>query len=124
MKTNIKATGIELTPALRAYVEEKLETIERLLDSSEESLMANVEIGKTTNHHHNGEVFRAEINIHTHGRHFRAASTDLDLYAAIDLVKDEVMSEVKSYRSKQNTLFRRGGRRIKSMLHSVNPWRK
>lgn len=124
MKTNIKATGIDLTPSLRVYVEEKLGYVERLIGQAEDNLMANVEIGKTSNHHHSGEVFRAEINLHLAGHDYRAVRTDVDLYAAIDQVKDDVMEEIKSYRDKRHTLLRRGGRKLKSMLRGLTPWRK
>jgi putative sigma-54 modulation protein len=124
MKTNIKATGIDLTPSLRSYVEEKLGYVERLLGQVEDNLLANIEIGKTTNHHHSGEVFRAEINLHLAGHDYRAARTDVDLYAAIDQVKDDIVEEIKSYRNKRSTLLRRGSRKLKGMLRGLTPWRK
>lgn len=124
MKTNIKATGIELTPAISAYVEEKLSHVERFLDQSDESLLARVEIGKTTQHHKHGDVFRAEIKLHTSGQDYYAVANENDLYAAVDKLKDGIIAEVKSRRDKQSTLLRRGGRRIKNMLRSINPWKR
>lgn len=124
MKTNLKATGIELTGAIRNYLGEKLAHLERFLNLGDESLMVDVELGKTTHHHHNGEVFLAEINVHAARRHYRATAVRVDLYAAIDKMKDEIIAEIKSDRTKQNTRLRRGGRRLKAMIRSINPWRK
>lgn len=124
MKINIKATGLELTPAIAAYVENKLSGVERFLNQNDESRSANVEIAKTTQHHKHGEVFRAEIRLHTAGHDYYAEARADDLYAAIDKLKDEISAEVKSRRDKQNTLLRRGGRKIKHMLRSINPWKK
>ncbi len=124
MKINIKATGIELTPAITTYTEEKLSSLERFLDQNDESQLARVEIGKTTAHHKHGEVFRAEIKLHTAGQDYYAEAHESDLYAAVDKLKDEITAEVKSRRDRQSTLLRRGGRRIKNMLRSINPWKK
>lgn len=124
MKTNIKATGLELTPALRAYLEEKLTHVERFIDPGDQSVIANVELGKPSQHHQSGEVFKAEINLHISGGDLYASTEESDLYAAIDIMKDEIISVIKTRKDKQNTLLRRGGRRIKGMLRSINPWRK
>lgn len=124
MKNNIQAKGIELTEAISAYLEEKLSHVEKFLDQKDESLFANVELGKTTQHHKNGDFFRAEIKLNTAGRNFYASAEEADLYAAIDKIKDEIISEIKSRREKQTTLLRRGGRKIKAMLRGINPWRK
>lgn len=124
MRTNIKATGINLTPAISDYLGEKLSHLERFLDASDESLLANVELGKTTQHHKHGEVFRAEIKLHGAGQDFYAVAHESDLYAAIDKLKDEIIAEIKSRREKKSTLLRRGGRKIKNMLRSLNPWKK
>ena len=124
MKTNIKATGLDLTPALRAYVEEKLAHVERFIDPSDESVLVDIEIGKTSQHHHSGEVFKAEVNLHISGGNFYASTEEADLYAAIDVVKDEIISVIKTNKAKKNTLLRRGGRQIKRMLRGINPWKK
>lgn len=116
MKKDIKTTNIELTPALHAYANEKLDLLGRLLDKSDQSVYASVEIGLTTHHHHKGRVFRAEVNLHTAGRNFRAVEFAEDLYAAIDLVKDELARELRSHKEKSETLFRRGGRIIKNLI--------
>lgn len=79
----IKATGIELTDAIRDAVENDLTALDPLMSRWGESVSADVEVGKTTNHHHKGEIFRAEINLHIPGKTLRAEETAEDLYAAI-----------------------------------------
>jgi len=124
MNINIKATGMTLTPAIEDYLREKLSHLERFLDPANEAINCQVELGKTTEHHRHGDIFRAEINLRLDGRSFYATREESDLYAAIDKVKDEIISEVKHFTKKRHTLFRRGGRRIKQMLRSLNPWKK
>lgn len=120
MRLNIKATNIELTTAIRDYVEEKIGFgLERLLDSSDTSVLTDVEVGKTTRHHQKGDIFRAEVNLHMAGVNLRAEAEAEDLYSAIDLVQDEISREITSRRQKQVALFRRGARAFKETVRSV-----
>ncbi len=125
MKINFKATHFELTPEIIDYCQEKLGGLEKLL-TDDESAFIEVELGKTTEHHKQGEIFRAELNLHTAGKNFRAEAVAEDLYLAIDETKDELVSEVKRYRKKQGAMLRRGGRAVKDFLRGVYnyKWRK
>ena len=117
MRINIKATNMELTSAISSYVEEKLKSTEKfVLAHKNEEPLAEVEIGKTTNHHHSGEVFRAEVNLSVRGKQFRAVSEQADLYAAIDDMRTELVRELNSHKDKARTLFRRGAGAIKNIL--------
>ncbi len=115
MRTNIKATGTELTTAIREYVEKRLRKVESLIKTAEDDV-AQVEIGKTSAHHGKGDVFRAEINVQSGGVMYRAVSEMDDLYAAIDDARDELVREVKSKKGKGETAFRKGARRLKNIL--------
>jgi putative sigma-54 modulation protein len=118
MNINIKATGIELTPAIRDYTEKKVLVIEKYFDSNVETT-AQVEVGKTTNHHKGGDVFRAEIKINGGGLDLYAFSEKDDLYAAIDLVKDELVRELKHAKGKNSKLFRKQQQAIKDALRGL-----
>jgi putative sigma-54 modulation protein len=120
---NLKATYIELTDAIRSYVEQKIGMIEKLLPADDESAVANVEVGKETRHHEKGEIFRAEVRLHFRGHDLYAAVADRDLYAAIDGVRDEITRQINSALTKKNTLLRRGSRAIKNTLRGLNPWK-
>ena len=123
MKTNIKATNIELTPAISAYVEKKLSALEKYLLSSPDAVV-QVEVGKSTQHHKNGNVFRAEVHVTGGGYDLYAVSEQPDLYAAIDLVKDEIVDKTLHEKGKKETITRRGARRVKEMMKGLNPFRK
>ena len=119
MKINIKGTNIELTPPIRAYLEDKLNSLARLVDQHDTEAILQAEVGKDSRHHKHGEVFRAEINLHLPGRDLRAESFNDDLYAAIDLVKDEIVNEFKSFRAKRSTVVRRGARALKNLIKGL-----
>jgi putative sigma-54 modulation protein len=114
MSITIKSTLIELTPALTDYTEKRLSSIKKYTEG--EPQMA-VEIGKTTMHHRNGDVYRAEVNVTTAlGRQYRAVSEKSDLYEAIDDVRTEIIRELKAGKSKSQTLFRRGSLKLKGLM--------
>lgn len=84
----IKATNIELTDAIREAVETELAAHDALVERWGDAATADVEVGKTSNHHHKGEIFRAEVNLQIPGKLLRAEHEDEDLYAAIKEVAD------------------------------------
>lgn len=117
MKTKITATNMDLTSAIESYVDEKIASIEKFaIPHAEEELFVEIEVGKTTNHHQSGDVFRAEANLRIRGKHFRAVSEKSDLYAAIDDVKDELSRSLNSYKGRERGLARKGAAMIKNML--------
>ncbi len=117
MQIKIKATNIELTDAISSYVEEKIRSVEKFAVPHEEEVpLVEVEVGKTTKHHSSGDVFRAEVSMRVRGKYFRAVSEKSDLYSAIDDMKDELIRELNSYKSKERALMRRGASMIKNLL--------
>lgn len=79
----IKATGIELTQAIKDAVERELARLDPLLGRWGEAASAHVEVGRTTEHHRKGEIFRAEVNLQIPGKLLRAEDENEDLYVAI-----------------------------------------
>lgn len=121
MKMNVKATGIELTPSILAYAEKRLDKIEKYLEGGDHIIA--VELGKSTNHHKQGDIFRAEIRITGGGANFYATRESEDLYASIDEVRDEIIAEITKDKGKRRSLMRKGGRMIKDMSKGF-PWVK
>lgn len=123
MKINIKGTGIELTPAISDYATKKISALEKYFAESPDAV-AQVEVGRSTNHHRTGEVFKAEVHIIGSGFDLYAVAESSDLYAAIDMVKDEISRELTTKKGKKEALHRRGARYIKNMMKGLNPWKR
>ena len=127
MNIKIKSTNFDITPAIEEYVHRKISSLEKFL-GVKENILCEVEIGRTTRHHKSGDIFRAEVNIIEPGnKQVYAVAEEADLYSAIDIVRDEAEREITTRKDKRNTLFRRGGAKIKSLLKRIriNPriWR-
>ncbi len=91
--TNLLTKNMEMTAAIQAYVEEKLMSLEKLCEKySPCDVIA--EVGKTSEHHQKGEIYRAEFNMTIPGAVLRAESTKDDLYAAIDDAKDQLKRQL------------------------------
>ncbi|MEK7606090.1 MAG: ribosome-associated translation inhibitor RaiA [Patescibacteria group bacterium] len=116
---NIKTVHMQLTPAIRSYAEEKVRMIERFLGPRDADPFVQVELGQTTQHHHSGDIFRAEMNLTTADGALRAVAEKDDLYAAIDAAKDSLVDELQRTKSKKTHLLRKGGRFMKNILRSM-----
>jgi ribosomal subunit interface protein len=117
MRYNVKATDFELTPAIRDYVEKSISHLDKFVSPEHKDLpMCYVEIGKTTNHHKKGELFKAEYTIHVGEKSLRAESQMEDLYAALDKVTEEMSEEIKSFKEKNSSLIKKGGAKIKDII--------
>lgn len=121
MKLNINAVEMELTPAIRSYVEKKFNLLKKFLVKKDymNTVLAKVEIGKTTKHHNSGLLFKAEAHLKVGRDSFNASSVQEDLYAAVDLVKDELEREIVSKKDRAQTLKTRGGRKLKKMMKGL-----
>ena len=119
MKINIKATGIELTPAISDYVNKKVSSIEKYLNKGTNDAVAQVEVGRSTQHHKSGNIFRAAVHITGSGFDLYAVCEMGDLYAAIDVVKDEIVRNAVQLKDKRKTLARRGAEMVKNMMKGI-----
>lgn len=115
---NIKATNMELTQAITDYVNKRLASLEKFAKGKEMS--GYVEVGKTTHHHKQGEVFKAEFDIKINGERFFTEASTSDLYAAIDDAKEEIARKITNNKDRRNTLYKRGATSVKKMLKGIS----
>lgn len=123
MNINIKTTGVTLSPAISDYVAKRLKKVAKIA-GRDPSVVCDIELGRTTEHHQKGNIFRAEIHIVGAGKNAYASAEEDDLYSAIDKVRDEILRELKSGKGKRISLIRRSGARVKNMIKGLWPWRK
>ncbi len=117
MNINIKTTNLEHTDAIDSYVRTKMEAFGKLIDLSHNQTFIYVELEKTRPDQQHGEdLYRAEVTIDHTGEVIYADAAAPDLYAAIDIVKDEVLRKIKKAHGKKEDMLRRGMRKIKKLL--------
>lgn len=102
MQIQIQGTQMDLTPAIKEYIEEKIGGLSKFVEryEAETNIIAKVDIGRTTHHHSKGDVYYAEVTIALPGGVVRAENTHEDLHAAVDSVKGTLKKELVKYKEK------------------------
>src|SRR5690554_6203103 len=101
MKINsIVGRNFDITDAIKAYAEDKLNRLDRFTDQ--------VIDAKVVMSYHSGraEPAKVEVQLNVPNGMVRAEESGLDSYAAIDLVVDKLERQLKRYKGRQ--LSRRG----------------
>lgn len=91
MNLNITGHHVEVTPAIRDYVGNKLDRVIRHFDNvTSANVILSVE----------KLAQKAEVTLHVRGKDIFAESQDEDMYAAIDLMTDKLDRQVLKYKRK------------------------
>ena len=108
----------ELTDAIKTYLADKMSSLEKFLNDPEE-ITFNARLGKTSNHHNHGKIFYAEVSIHTPEKNFGARMEAEELYEAIDLLKDDLATNITHYKDKTRSLSRKEEQKFKQEVRAV-----
>jgi putative sigma-54 modulation protein len=117
MNLTISGHHVELTPAIREYVQGKLERIKRHFDH-----VIDIAVILTVDKPSEKEKRqRAEVNLHVRGKDLHAESIADNLYAAIDTLIDKLDRQVIKYKTKQQDHQHEGIKRIPedALVHSA-----
>ena len=96
MNLTISGHHLEVTPALRNYVTEKLDRIARHFDQ-----LVDVKVLLTVENQKEKDLRqRAECNIHVKGSDLFAHSASADLYAAVDDLVDKLDRQVVRHKDR------------------------
>jgi putative sigma-54 modulation protein len=107
---SINGKNMDLTKAIKEYVEEKVFVLEKLTSNFEPAAELTIEVGKTSNHHAKGPFFMAEMQLSVPGELLRVEEKAEDLYKAIDLARDQLRRQLKNYKEKLQDRTHRGSR--------------
>lgn len=96
MKIRIISTGFECTPAIKAYVEEKIGSLDRYIRRFEKGgeVGMDIEVGRPIRHPKHGDVFRAEARFVLGKKSIHMEESSSDLFVAIDALKDRLKSDL------------------------------
>ncbi len=97
MTINITYHGIESTPAITAYVEEKMQGLSKYFEGIQH---IDVEVGRSTQHHQKGDIFFCKAAVEVSKDVIRIEREEEELYKAIDKVKDHLRMELASLKER------------------------
>ena len=91
MNLTVSGHHVDVTPAIRLHVEEKLAPIERHGDN-----ITRIDVTLVVERH----LHKAEANLHVAGADLFASSESDDMYAAIDSLADKLDRQVIKHKEK------------------------
>ena len=92
MNLSLSGHHLDVTPALRKYVQGKLARVTRHFDHVIDAHVV-LSVDKLRQ--------KAEVTLHVRGKDIHCACEEADLYAAIDLVADKLDRQVLKYKGKR-----------------------
>mgnify|MGYP001617304413 CR=1 FL=1 len=116
MKITIRQKDLEITPPLQEYIEKKVvQPVQKFLKrtAATDLPVLDIEVGRTTKHHHKGLVYHASATLMIGKRLIRAEATDADIYAACDQIERELKREIDTFKSKTSAVQKRAARAVK-----------
>jgi len=129
MKIDIKTTNLTLTDSITQFVEEKIGSLDKFIpgflqggedEGRHPPVEAFVEIARTTNHHRQGEVYRAEVTIKIGGTVLRAEKEEWDIRVAVDAVREDLRMMLEKQKGIYEAKVKKGARTLKR-LTSISP---
>lgn len=103
MNYNIRGENIEVTPAIREYVEKKIGKLERYFT---ETPNAQVHVNLKV---YSDKKSKVEVTIPMTQLVLRAEEANEDMYAGIDLIADKLERQIRKHKTKVNRKFREKG---------------
>ena len=97
LRYQVRGENLEITQAIREYVESKVSKLEKYFaDSLEANVYANAKVYKNNKK-------KIEITVPLKGVTLRAEETNEDLYAAVDLVVDKLERQMRKHKTRINS---------------------
>jgi putative sigma-54 modulation protein len=110
MKTTITGRHMEMTDALKSYIENGLNKIEAHFDRvTDADVVLDVE-----KHRH-----IAEVNLHANGVRIHSKETSSDMYASVDAVMAKLEKQVRKYKERISRHKPRNAREIRDYNHAI-----
>jgi ribosomal subunit interface protein len=103
MRYNVRGENIEVTPAIREYVEKKIAKLERYFTEAPD---ANVNVNLKF---YQDKTAKVEVTIPLPQLVLRAEEINVDMYGAIDLISDKLERQIRKHKTKVNRKFREKG---------------
>ena len=119
MQIHFKGTNYDLPANITELARKKVESLAKYIGESRENARAYVHLGKETEAHQNGRIWRADINFDSEGSRFYAKAVEENIEKAIDKSVSELARELQTARKRQQSLVKKGGGVIKSLMRGL-----
>lgn len=103
LKVNVRGENIEVTSAIREYIEKKIAKLDKYLD---QNVSATAHVNLKT---YPDKTAKVEVTIPLPYLVLRAEETSADMYGSIDLVTDKLIRQIRKHKTKVNRKSREKG---------------
>lgn len=111
LRYQVRGENLEITPAIREYVESKVSKLERYFAKElDANVYANAKVYK------NGKQ-KIEVTVPLKGVTLRAEEVNNDLYAAVDLVVDKLERQIRKHKTRINRKGREKGLDLETFVY-------
>jgi len=115
MQIDIKGTNYDVTPEVTALVTKRMATLEKFFKSMPDAHVY-VELEKVQPAQQNGPIWRTECMLQIPGEVLRAEATEHSFDTSVPKAVGDLSREIRKYKSKRNSLGKKGGAVLKAML--------
>lgn len=111
MAITVRGKNIDITPALRDYVEKRVGKITRYFDNlGEITVILTVAKGRHI----------VEVTVPVNGILLRGEEATTDMYASIDLVIEKLEKQIEKYKTKIARKLKQGGFKTEAPVHAAH----
>ncbi|MFC1651648.1 ribosome hibernation-promoting factor, HPF/YfiA family [Patescibacteria group bacterium] len=97
MKIIQTGLNLDLTEPMKEYIDEKIGILKRYFEGQETVLEARVDVRVST-HHKSGDIFTVSVTFTVKGKDFYAKERHDDFYGAVDIVQEELETQLVKYK--------------------------
>lgn len=105
----------ELLDIVRKLTDEKFTSVERVLADKSKQAQLSIDVSRETNHRH-GRVFSVTANLIARSKRYTASASEETPEQAIDIVRDDILRQVRKSQGKAMRILRKGGAKVKMLL--------
>jgi putative sigma-54 modulation protein len=96
MDIKIRGKNVELTPALKGYIEEKIGRLQKYFDQ-----VKSVDVSLTVERNRSIEnTQRAEVTVHMNGTVIRGEEASVSMYSSVDVVVEKLERQLEKFKSR------------------------
>lgn len=115
MEIRFKGINYDLPAPVTERASKKIQSLKKYLKKDADNARAYVELGKISEAHQTGPIWKAEINFSVPGTFFRAEAVEETMDNAIDRATNELGKELRRAKKRNESLVRKGGAFFKSL---------
>lgn len=114
MQLQLSGKNLELTAALKSYVEDKIGGLEKYNDGITEMRVILEDVREQ-----HTKQFKASAQIHVGHEVLFTEEVAADMYAAVDIVKDELLRQLRDLKAKLETKHRKANASMRDQKSAV-----